>query len=95
MKNTDRKTDPRTDVGSTLLLLLDHLVSVTEVVECELFLVGGPIVMRVGRNRLETVDSFLCATRTTVVLTNRVHAIPVKLPTPLKYKRTRECIKND
>lgn len=86
------KTDSRIDAGSTVLLLLDDLVSVTDFVKRELLIGGSHVVMWVWRNVLKTVESIICPI--THSATVEIHLFTpaklVKLLTPLKCKRRKD-----
>lgn len=87
-----RQTDSRIDAGSTVLLLLDDLVSVTDFVKRELLIGGSHVVMWVWRNVLKTVESIICPI--THSATVEIHLFTpaklVKLLTPLKCKRRKD-----
>lgn len=90
IKKTKIISDPRPDVGSMFLLLLDDLVSVTDVVKGELFSSGGQIIIWVRRKVFETgVSAIFHVVKTTLEIhwfTVLVQAKLAKLLTPLKHK---------
>lgn len=91
LRQAEKKKQDRWRIDAGLVLLLDDLVSVTDLVQWELFIGLSHIIVWVGRNVLETVVSIIWpfTHRATVEIYLLTPAKLVKLLTPLKTKRER------